>query len=85
MCLDPSSLLGPIGAHMGRSGATGDLVLATRAGYVGRRLVAPIERSCADELVGRENGSFKAAVAAPEGASAIDQRAAFAGRTPMHD
>ena len=34
--------------------------------------------------VGRENGSFKAAVTAPEGASAIDQLAAFAGRTPMH-
>ena len=35
--------------------------------------------------VGRENGSFKAAVTAPEGASAIDQLAAFAGRTPLHD
>jgi len=34
--------------------------------------------------VGRENGSFKAAVTAPEGASAIGQLAAFAGRTPMH-
>ena len=34
---------------------------------------------------GRENGSFKAAVTAPEGASAIDQLAAFAGRTPLHD
>ena len=34
--------------------------------------------------VGRKNGSFKAAVTAPEGASAIDQLAAFAGRTPLH-
>ena len=34
--------------------------------------------------VGRENGSFKAAVTAPEDASPIDQLAAFAGRTPMH-
>ena len=34
---------------------------------------------------GRTNGSFKAAVTAPEGASAIDQLAAFAGRTPLHD
>jgi uncharacterized protein (TIGR03086 family) len=33
---------------------------------------------------GRENGSFKAAVTAPDGASPIDQLAAFAGRAPLH-
>jgi hypothetical protein len=33
--------------------------------------------------VGRENGSFKAEVTAPEGASPIDRLAAFAGRTPL--
>ncbi len=42
-------------------------------------------RTLAEGLVpgGRENGNFKPEVAAPEGASALDQLAAYAGRTPL--
>ena len=38
-------------------------------------------RTLAEDIIpgGRENGNFKAEVTAPEGASAIDQLAAFAG------
>ncbi len=42
-------------------------------------------RTLAEGLVpgGRENGNFKPEVDAPEGASALDRLAAYAGRTPL--
>lgn len=43
-------------------------------------------RTLAEDIIpgGRKNGNFNAAVTAPDGASAIDELAAFAGRTPLH-